>query len=390
MNVARTLLLGLTALALCGQLDAQDFSSQNFSTTAPGEEWALVERLPPVTGAEEVPPPELSDSITILQALPQPPLLPASLAAPMVTAPPRDEPAGRPYFVPDLFLDGGPFRQPGWFAGVEVAALKPLLITQTIVQDPADRAAGNFYRTNVPSATLNWAASPRVYIGYRLPSGFGELSVAYRNLQSSGSTTTNLLDGPTSLASNLRFDLLDFDYSNNEFTFLPNWEMRWTAGLRLLWLSYNSQAQQPAGQAATGSGILTEQVFNHTFGVGPHVGVQLARHFKRDPRWSLFVKTDGASVFTNVTDGYQSTTLNAGYPPLYPNTTDQGHQTVPVLFAQAGIAWQPSAASQMRLFLGYQYEHYWALNIVSPTGNNPPSTGQIEAQGVTLQGTWRY
>jgi hypothetical protein len=392
INITKLLLAGAVALALWNVGHAQNVASAQTSTAFAADGPAL-ERLPT---PEQEPLPGSSSSAAgtddgqgILQSLPQPPALPASLLAPTPPASAGFTGLSFPYFTCDRLLDS-PVRPPGWFVGAEADVLKPFLITQLIVQDPTDRAAGTFYQTNLPSAPLNWTVSPRVFLGYRLPSGFGELSVAYRHLGSSGSTVAPILDGPTNLGSRLRFDTMDFDYSNSEFTSRPYWDMKWTAGLRLLSLSYDSQAQQPSAQAAAGSGILQERVFNNTWGIGPHVGVELARHWRRDPRWSLTLRTDAASLFTFMNDGYQSTTVSPAFAPLYPNTQNSGHQETPILYVQAGIAWQPSPDSATRFFLGYQYEHMWALNFVPPTGNNPPSTGQVVTEGIVLRATFRY
>lgn len=336
----------------------------------------------PASGAADG---ESSDSI--LGSLPRPPALPASLSAPVTPSTMVPSGISFPYFITDRLLDT-PVRPPGWFAGGEADVLKPFLITQLIVQDPADRAAGNFFQTNIPSAPLNWTVSPRLFVGYRLPSGFGEFSVAYRHVGSVGGTTAPILDGPTTLSSRLRFDMIDFDYSNSEFTPSPAWEMKWFAGLRFLILNYDSQAQQSFAQAAAGSGILTERIFNNSWGLGPHAGLELNRHLP-DPRWSLTLRADASSLFTFLSDGIQSTTIT-GFPPAYPNTTNTGHQETPILFVQAGLAWQPTPASPARIFIGYQYEHMWALNFVPPTGNNPPSTGQVVTEGIVLRGTLRY
>ena len=39
-------------------------------------------------------------------------------------------------------------------------------------------------------AQLDWTVSPRFELGYRLPSGFGELDVAFRFLMTQGSGST--------------------------------------------------------------------------------------------------------------------------------------------------------------------------------------------------------
>jgi hypothetical protein len=394
INLTKLLLTGAIAMALVALGHAQNVATPPSSVVFAGQ-GATLEEVPglgPAAAPSSDPAssePAAENTAPILQSLPRPPALPNSLLAP---APPMWSGfTGMtfPYFVPDSLLDS-PVRPPGWFSGAEVDILKVHLNPQLIVQSPADRVAGTFFQVNLPSAPLNWAASPRVFLGYRLPSGFGEISVVYRYLNTAGSTTAPILDGPTSLTSHLNFNMLDIDYSNSEFTpTWPDWEMKWIAGLRLLSLSYDSQAQQSAAQAAGGSGILTERIFNNTWGLGPHVALELNRHL-RDPRWSLTMRADGASLFTFLHDGLQSTTLGPGSPPIYPNTTNKGHQETPMINLQAGLAWQPTVGSSTRIFVGYVYEHIWALNFVPPTGTNPPSTGQVELQGVVLRATLRY
>jgi len=298
-----------------------------------------------------------------------------------------------PYFIPDRLLDRQ-LRGPGWFATAEIQVLRPFLNPTMIVQTQAQADAGTQTLVNLPRATLNWTVSPRVVLGYRLASGFGELSVAYRQLGSSASTVAPFLDGPTALSSRVNFDMIDIDYSNSEPSLWPMWDMRWTVGPRFLILSFDSQVQQPFGQAAAGSGVLQERAFNNFWGVGPHGALQLARHLRRDPRWSLFLNADFATEFTDVHVGFRSTTIGPGGMPLATSVENKGHQGTPIINVQAGLAWQPSPASTTRFFLGYQYEHFWALNFVPGNGNffdgNAPSLGQIEDQGIVIKATFRY
>jgi len=287
-------------------------------------------------------------------------------------------------------------RPPGWFATAEIQVLRPFLMPTMIVQTQAQADAGTQTLVVLPSVALNWTAAPRVVLGYRLASGFGELSVAYRQLGSSASSVAPFLDGPTALNTRLNLSMIDCDYSNTEPSLWPLWDMRWTVGARFLIMSFDSQAQQPFAQAAApgASGILQQQAFNNLWGVGPHAALQLARHWRRDPRWSLFLNTDFASVFTDVHVGFQSTTIGPGGMPVTTSIENKGHQEVPIINVQAGLAWQPSPASTTRFFLGYQYEHFWALNFVPGNGTffdgNVPSTGKLENQGIVIKATFRY
>ena len=227
-----------------------------------------------------------------------------------------------------------------------------------------------------------------IFLGYRLPSGFGEFSIAYRNLSSSGHSVAPILDGPTDLNSGFNLNTIDLDYSNSEMSLGPKWDMRWTVGLRWLFLNFNSVAQQSFNQAYFGSGVLQEQVTNNLWGLGPHAGIEIARHLY-DPRWSLFLRTDVSSVFDQTRVGYQNTSIGP-VGPITSGINNHGNQVVPIIYVQAGISWQPHPQSNTRFFVGYQYEHYWALDYLPPTGPSPPSTGEIEAQGIAFRATICY
>ena len=75
-------------------------------------------------------------------------------------------------------------------------------------------------------ATLDWTVSPRFEVGYRLPSGFGEVDVAYRFLlaEGSGSTTDPIAapDATAALTSHLNINVGDVDYASRETSLGPN------------------------------------------------------------------------------------------------------------------------------------------------------------------------
>ena len=125
----------------------------------------------------------------VLQALPRTRDFPASLYTPPPA--PRVDASGilridAPYFERDPLLDPPMFPAPGWFAGAEMMVVKPHLVGQmgNIVQN---RSSGTPTTVVLGSAPLDWTVSPRVFFGYRLPSGFGEFMVAYRYLGTVGS-----------------------------------------------------------------------------------------------------------------------------------------------------------------------------------------------------------
>jgi len=62
------------------------------------------------------------------------------------------------------------------------------------------------------------------------------------------------------------------------------------------------------------------------------------------------------------------------------------HQGTSIVNLQAGITWQPARFSATRLFLGYQYERWFALEGVVGSGSH----GQLWDQGVVLQATLHF
>src|SRR5262249_3739268 len=174
--------------------------------------------------------------------------------APAPAPSPRYNPLDVPYFVPDPLLDPLQFPPPGWFAGLEFDVLKPHVkneLTNT-VQNAAQAANGTSTTVALPSATLHWAFSPQIFLGSRLPAGFGEVALASRGLGTRGSEGIPGAGGPATLNSRLDFNIIDLDYSSREFSLWPNWNMKWTVGVRILVLFFDAQADQPFAQAAAG------------------------------------------------------------------------------------------------------------------------------------------
>jgi hypothetical protein len=355
----------------------------------------LLEPLPDAGAIGETP--------VILPGIPRPPDFPGSLfapAQPRSTAPMQMD---APYFVPDPLLDFSPSAPPGWFAGAEVQIVKPHLLPQLsnsvlpgkfVNNTPnSNTLGGNSTIVNLPSAALDWTAAPRVFAGYRLPSGFGDFLVAYRHLGTDGSGSTPGANGPVSLNSRFAFDMIDLDYNSRELSLWPQWDMKWGIGLRSVFLFFDTQGNQPSSQAPAG-GVLQAREFNNFFGLGPHAVLQLERHLG-ESRWSLYARSDFATTFDWVTNGWQtsSSTLGPSGRPLMGETRVFGHQAAPMITGQLGLTWKPAPSSGTRLFVGYQYEVMWDLNRVpqsNGTANVPGSMGQFWDQGIVLQATFRW
>ena len=273
-------------------------------------------------------------------------------------------PVNTPYFVADPLLDG-PFPPPGWFGGAEIQVVKPHLINRlkNDVQNSAQRSQGTSTTVALPSAPLDWTVAPRFFVGYRLPSGFGEFAVAYRYLATVGSAGVRGVDGPASLHSRLAFNMIDLDYSSRQLNLGHSWDMKWTFGFRILSLFFDSRSDQPLAQAAAGSGIYQEREFNNLVGLGPHTALDMARHLG-DSGWALRLRTDFSSQFDWINTGFftRSTSRGPAGQPLAGQSYLFGHQNSPIINIQAGLSWQPSRFSSTRFFLGYQYENFWALS----------------------------
>jgi hypothetical protein len=392
IKMTQRLLAGAVALALSDVCLAQDASPKppdgaSARLTSLVDEAFAQDSLPQaLPGA-----PEVGSGGLLLKALPRPRDIPASMFTP--PPPPSTEflHVQAPYFERDRLLDGPTLQPAGWFTGLELQILKAHVQSglSGTVANRAQKANGTSTLVALPTAALDWTVSPRVFLGYRLPSQFGEFLVAYRHLGTQGGGGVPGASGV--LNSRLAFDIVDFDYNSRELSLYPGCDMKWTIGIRSLFMSFDSRFTQPSGQAAAGNGIFQARDSNNIAGVGPHVALQLLQHLGHSG-WSLGLKTDFASIYHDSHVGYstESTTLGPDGRPLFGQTTHFATQDSPTINVQAGLSWQPAPQSPSRFFLGYQYEHFWALDRLPPTGNNPPSVGQVWDQGIVLQATFRY
>ena len=325
----------------------------------------------------------------VLQTLPQPRDVPASLFGP--TTPSRASADGilridAPYFTPDPLLDPSVFPSPGWFGGAEIQVLKPHLVGQ-MGNTVQNKSSGIPTTVVLGSAPLDWTVSPRFFAGYRLPSGFGEFMVNYRFLSTVGSQGAN--GSSTALNSRLAFNIVDLDYNSRELSLFPKWDMKWTFGMRLMNVFFASQTTQPITSANGAS--FQAATFNNIFGIGPHAAVELARHLG-DSQWSYYVRCDLADMWDANQAGWLDKTYGPTGQPLPGETRAFGHQGTTILNLRTGLTWQESPSSRMRLYLGYQLEYFWALDRLNPSGPTAftVSHGDLWDQGVFMQASFNY
>jgi hypothetical protein len=273
-----------------------------------------------------------------------------------------------PYFEPDRLLDRPPLPPPGWFADAELGVVIPHVknhlngLVSLSGSASADTVA-------LPSAPLDWAAFPRLEAGYRLPSGFGAFALSYRFLDTTGNGTIAGLDGGAALHSRLSLNEMGLDYSSDETSLWPNWDMKWSAGLRLLYVFFDSRADGPAAGGTT----FEQHESNWYGGFGPHVGLELDRQIT-DMGLSLVLRGGGGLYLGRLRQGFfeQAGAVGAG------GTNESVSQAVPSLATFVGVRWQPPGWEDVNFYFGYQYEHWWSIG----KNNNTLSSGELNVQGI--------
>jgi len=326
-----------------------------------------------------------------LKTLPRPLEQPRSLfqPAPPLGPPPFD--LEQPYFTYDPILDPPQWAQVGWFCDAQVAGVRPYVqneMSATVAGgNPVVTGLGQNVNVMLGAARLNWTAAPRLELGYRLPSGFGEFSVSNTGFTANGGESFIGPDGLATRTSALQFNYTDLDYLSREYTPWANCEMKWRAGIRGAESFTTTSFSQPFAQAAAGSGVLTAQQSNATMGVGPHFAVELEHKFAQ-PGFSLVGKIDVADNYTFIRQRYSATTTTMTSTGL-----DNGvlinhfENQVVILNVQVGLAWRPASYPYSRLFLGYVDETWF-----NPLANDNTYTtlGQFYYQGVVLRASWNY
>jgi hypothetical protein len=274
----------------------------------------------------------------------------------------------------------------GWFAGLDLGILKGHVKNQlmTAVQNPV---TGNADQVGVPSAALNWTVSPRVEVGYRLPSGFGEVALSYRGLATQGSQSVGGTDIPTRLSSHLDINQIDLDYGNWEFSLWPHWDMHWRVGLRYAYVYFDARADQPFDlAAAAGSGVFQARTTNSYVGIGPHSGLDLWRRFGTDGL-AFGVQSEFSLLVGRIRQQFIEATTTRGPDgqPLVGALSVGSSQAVPVLAVQAGFRWQPPRYPNAHLYLGYRYEYWWEVGLLNNLNNIQGTFGEVADQGFVLR-----
>jgi hypothetical protein len=316
----------------------------------------------------------------VLPGFPQTPDQPASLYAPMVASFSCDSPQS-PYFDCDPRTDPPVLPRPGWFADVELGVLLPHIMNDT---HQAVTVNGATSRVQLPGGTLDWTAAPRFEVGYRIPEGFGEIALAYRFLGSQGHSTVtgpfDAPDGPGNVLTRLSIQMADLDYASNELS-ICSWWMKWRIGLRGADVYFDSKVDESLADAEAGSGVFERRTTNNFWGIGPHGSLELER---RLTDWGLMVlgRVDGSILLGRVNQGFfETSTTKVGANFLTGQTLETEAMAVPQLEGNLGLGWRPASCPNVRMFAGYENEHWWDVGKIYNSGSN----AQIYTNGLLLR-----
>jgi hypothetical protein len=337
------------------------------------------------TPAAPAPVPE-TPTPDILRYLPHPVDQPASLLTPAAPPGPPAPLLDRPYATQDALLDRPELPPVGWYLDVSAAGVLGHVQNQLNTGVPNPARAGVIDQVGLPSAPLDWNVMPRFEVGYRLPSGIGDVALSYRFLATQGSEMVAGTDGPTQLSSHLDLNVADLDYVSTEISLWPKWDMRWRIGLRYADVYFDSRALEGFGLASLGSGVDDTRVSNSYWGIGPHSGLELSRRIGSGGL-SFVGRSEFSLLVGRIRQQFreQSTTSGPDGQPLVSLVSAASSQGVPVLEGEVGFSWQPRRFPNSHLFVGYEYEYWFSVGELSNINNLGGTTGTVSDQGFVLR-----
>jgi hypothetical protein len=313
--------------------------------------------------------------------------------------PPAVAPVGlpEPYFVPDRLLDPPELPPLGWFAEADASLLLMHIERQSFTASSIPPLAAGFAgngskgglnglpQAYVPQAHLNPLVSPRLQVGYRLPAGFGEVTLTYRFMATSGDQDFVNNNGPSNLRGRFNFNTVDLDYASHEMSLWTWADMRWHLGCRFANIYFDDHLVSGLALTPAGDGVADQRFTNYFYGFGPVFGLQLSGHL-HDETLTWLLRIDGNWTFGRVAQSYSQlgpATDAAGFPVGFkaPFSTSADATSLNV---QAGLRWR--ARPCLDFFAGYQFEYWWNVGRIVLLG----STGEFYDQGIVFRASYRW
>ncbi len=298
------------------------------------------------------------------------------------------QPAPPPVIVPGVTpppLDPGPdgwgplgisaSEPPGWFVGVDVAYVFPVLKFRLTNDVPLPNTG---LQLNVPAVSLDNTVSPVFELGYRLPESAGLFALSYSFLLTEGTGQTTNAMGTFDVKTRAQVNWGDLDYGVKVVDAAPRWDVSWRLGVRIVDVFFDSSASNPA---------LSQSSSNEFFGAGPHARFDVERRIVPIPGLALFGRADGAVFVGKIEQTYRATVGG-----ISDSLTADNTQTVPYLNLQAGLSYAPPAFPGFKLTTGYLFERYFNAGRLGSdaSGSVSDSRGDLWWQGVFLRGQYDF
>jgi hypothetical protein len=264
---------------------------------------------------------------------------------------------------------------PGWYGALEASFVRAHVKNRLYANVGPDLV-------HLPTAELDWTVSPEFTLGYRFGQASGEVLVSYRLLITDGAGTIDNFDAAgnaAALQSRLNLHLVDVAYASREFGLAPLFEMKWFVGLRFGTAYFDSIATSPG---------LDQITTNNYWGIGPRVGLNLARTFQNGI--DVFCRPDASFLYGQVHQSFGETVTAATGTQTGGAFTQSHTMFVPIFNVEAGVGWTPPVSQRLHFAAGYQFQRWFNVGEVQLAVPGPFSRAEITFQGVFIRAEWSY
>jgi len=285
---------------------------------------------------------------------------------------------------PEAFFDRRWTAPPGWFGNVETTVM--YIHLENHLTGQVFLPGGTLSVFQLPTASLEVTASPRVGVGYRFAE-MGEITFSYQAIVSDGDAVLRGFDpsgAPAGLRSRLNVNIADLDYAGSEICWGPTWNMKWHVGVRYANIYSDSRAAGPT---------LQQGVSNLFNGAGPTVGFALWRALPA-PGLSAFGRLNGSFLVgplrqtsTEAIGGAYRVNHEASGGPAQPGDMNTNTGTPMILNLEVGVGYTPPWARWVRFSGGFQFQQWFDLgSSFIPSAPGLPADVQFSTYGGFFRG----